>query len=83
MTVVRTVVYPEENSCWVHNKTGEQYKVLCVARNTETGVDEVIYRNSFGKSFARPVNMWEDYVVNPNDLDEYMQRFSRVLKGNL
>ncbi len=62
----RTLVYPSPDSVWEHYKGG-WYRVICVARDTEDGVDRVIY-SPLGVSdvfFARPVTMWDDPVEVP------------------
>lgn len=80
----KAMEYPENESVWIHHKCG-LYQVICVARNTETGVDEVIYKKLLDdmkdkpeiQIFARPVNMWNDIVQD--EFGKYpIRRFSKV-----
>ncbi|MBR2208999.1 MAG: DUF1653 domain-containing protein [Synergistaceae bacterium] len=55
---------------------GNYYKVLAVAKHSETGEPIVIYQDAekHGITWARPASMWFDEVV-PN-----VKRFERIMK---
>lgn len=49
-----------------HSKTGNQYRVLALAKHSETLEDlvvyEALYDNQTSKIWARPRSMWQDEV---------------------
>lgn len=58
----QTVQYPEVGKIYKHYKGGK-YKVLTLAKHSETNEDLVIYRSlHFGSIHARPLNMWFDEI---------------------
>lgn len=62
-----------------HSKKGGTYKVLAIAKHSETLEDmvvyEALYENSLARVWARPVKMWEEHVeVN----GEIVPRFVKV-----
>ena len=73
---MKRIIYPEPGSIWVHYKNHKRYHVVCVARNTETGVDEVIYEEMgvSGSTWARPVGMWKDLVCVPDGLRKRFEK---------
>jgi len=48
---------------WIHFKGGE-YEVLCIAKNSETLEDMVVYRALYGDRdvWVRPASMWNETV---------------------
>lgn len=68
------IVYPEIGSTWKHYKGGT-YKILHLARHTETEEVLVIYQSlSFGTYHARPLKIWADIIVETNH--QRVRRFS-------
>lgn len=62
-----------------HSKKGGAYKVLAIAKHSETLEDmviyEVLYENDLASVWARPVSMWSELVeVN----GEMVPRFVKV-----
>ncbi|MEV5177798.1 DUF1653 domain-containing protein [Streptomyces flaveolus] len=53
----------EPGRVYAHHK-GNRYRVLCLARHTETGEDLVVYQALYGDSgvWARPRTMFEETV---------------------
>ncbi|MBV2353889.1 DUF1653 domain-containing protein [Streptomyces sp. J2-1] len=53
----------EPGRTYVHHK-GNRYRVLCLARHTETGEDLVVYQALYGEHgmWARPRTMFEESV---------------------
>ena len=51
---------------WKHSKSGREYKLLFVAKHSETLEDVVVYEalydNDLSKVWVRPVSMWEEEV---------------------
>lgn len=51
---------------WKHSKKGGTYKIIAIAKHSETLEDMVIYEaqyeNSLAKIWARPLVMWEEEV---------------------
>jgi len=49
-----------------HSKTGNQYRVLAIAKHSETleelVVYEALYDNQTSKIWARPESMWQEEV---------------------
>ena len=43
---------------------GYEYEVLCIAKNSETLEDEVVYRALYGNKdiWVRPAKMWDEKV---------------------
>lgn len=74
------------NDVYKHYK-GNMYKVLGVAKDTETGIFGVVYHDvnesPDDKLWHRPVDMFNDYVVIEDDLDknkkENKLRFEQVI----
>lgn len=65
-----------ENTLYKHFK-GNTYKVLSVAKHTETCEDMVIYQClKTGKVWARPLTMFSDNVDTP---DYKGPRFTKIL----
>lgn len=66
-------------SVWKHFK-GDYYKIICVAKHSETGEKLVVYSHiSDGKICARPIDMFLSKVDKekyPNATQEY--RFEEV-----
>lgn len=48
-----------------HHYKGNLYKVLCIAKHSETLEDLVIYQdvNASEKIWARPASMWNDEIT--------------------
>lgn len=50
-----------------HSKKGTEYRVLCVAKHSETLEDmvvyEALYNNELSKFWVRPAHMWSELVV--------------------
>ena len=71
------------NSVWKHFK-GEYYKVICVAKHSETGEELVLYKHiSNSKIYARPIDIFLSKVDKekyPNATQEY--RFEEVSSHN-
>ncbi len=47
---------------------GNLYEFLCVAKNSETLEDMVVYKALYGEKalWVRPLNMWDEKVVLPD-----------------
>jgi hypothetical protein len=56
---------------WKHSKSGKQYRVIGVAKHTETEEEVVVYEPLYESDFAnlmvRPVKMWEETVEINNE----------------
>lgn len=64
--------YPEIGKVYKHYKGGD-YKVLTLAKHTETDEILVIYKSiQFGSIYARPLHIWN----NSDGLTE--QRFKKI-----
>jgi len=61
----KVIRYPEPNKRYKHYKGG-LYKVLKLAKHTETNEDMVVYESVlFGTVYVRPLRMWfEDVNVD-------------------
>lgn len=56
--------YPNLDYIYTHYKGGK-YKVLTLAKHTETGEDMVVYQSLlFGSVYVRPLSMWDDIIPN-------------------
>lgn len=67
--------YPEINAIYDHYKGG-RYKVITLAKNTETDEILVIYKSiHFGTIYARPLEQWSNTIEQTNQ-----QRFTKVNK---
>ncbi|MDB5204399.1 MAG: hypothetical protein JWP09_427 [Candidatus Taylorbacteria bacterium] len=69
----------EVNSIYKHSKKGSTYRVLALAKHSETLEDmvvyETLYENDLAKIWTRPLVMWEEKVeVN----GEMVPRFVKV-----
>jgi hypothetical protein len=53
------------NSLYEHSKTKRQYKLLGLARHSETLEDMVIYQAQYGEKeiWVRPLTMWAEMVT--------------------
>jgi hypothetical protein len=61
--------YPKVGRFYKHYKGGT-YKVLNLAKHTETNEGLVIYQSvEFGSFYARPIDMWFDNVNDTPDGD--------------
>jgi len=51
---------------WKNNKRGGTYKIIAIAKHSETLEDMVIYEalydNPMAKIWARPLSMWQEIV---------------------
>lgn len=51
---------------WKHSKKGNEYRVIGVAKHSETLEDVVVYEalydNKLSHLWVRPVSMWEEMV---------------------
>ena len=51
---------------WKHSKSGREYKVIGIAKHSETLEDMVVYEalydNELAKLWVRPASMWEEEV---------------------
>lgn len=51
---------------WKHSKSGKEYRLIGVAKHSETLEDlvlyEALYENELSQLWARPVAMWEEEV---------------------
>lgn len=57
-------VYPEIGALYDHYKGGK-YQVIALAKHTETGEVEVVYKSiHFGSVHVRPLHMWFETVKN-------------------
>jgi hypothetical protein len=56
---------------WKHSKSGKQYRVIGVAKHTETEEEMVVYEPLYESEFAnlmvRPAKMWEETVEINNE----------------
>jgi hypothetical protein len=54
------------NGIWKHSKSGNEYKVIGIAKHSETLEDlvvyEALYENDKSKLWVRPAAMWEEEV---------------------
>jgi cyclomaltodextrinase len=67
--------YPEINAIYDHYKGG-RYKVITLAKHTETDEILVIYKSiHFGTIYARPLEQWFNTIEQTNQ-----QRFTKVNK---
>ncbi|MCX6712853.1 MAG: DUF1653 domain-containing protein [Candidatus Vogelbacteria bacterium] len=56
---------------WKNNKRGGTYKIIALAKHSETLEDMVVYEalydNDLSKFWARPLSMWQEIVeINVN-----------------
>lgn len=59
--------HPKSGEIYQHYKGG-QYKVICVARHSETSEPLVVYQSlSFKSMHIRPLNMWFQEVDAPKN----------------
>lgn len=73
-------LYPEVNSVYKHYKGGK-YKVLTLAKHSETQEDIVVYKSlHFGSFHVRPLSMWFDVVIEDDDVSDDMR--VRINKGH-
>lgn len=55
-------IYPEIGRVYTHYKGGK-YKVMTLAKHTETGEDMVVYKSLlFGTVYVRPLSLWCESV---------------------
>lgn len=51
---------------YIHSKSGKQYRVIGIAKHSETleefVVYEALYDNELSKLWIRPISMWEEEV---------------------
>lgn len=51
---------------WKHSKKGTEYRVLGIAKHSETLEDmvvyEALYNNDLSRLWVRPASMWEEEV---------------------
>ena len=67
--------YPEINAIYDHYKGG-RYKVITLAKHTETDEILVIYKSiHFGTIYDRPLEQWFNTIEQTNQ-----QRFTKVNK---
>lgn len=72
----RAVPYPEIGAIYKHYKGGK-YKVLTLAKHTETEETLVIYKSiHFGSIHARPLEQWFETITTGGMLKQRIQRFS-------
>lgn len=70
------MIYPEIGKQYKHYKGGK-YKVLTLAKHSETDEILVIYKSlHFGSVHARPLSMWFDIVISDNN--ENIPRFELI-----
>lgn len=72
--------YPEIDREYIHYKGG-RYKVISMAKHTETDEVLVMYKSiHFGSVYARPLFEWFDSITisNENEPLETVSRFSLV-----
>ena len=54
--------YPQIGAIYHHFKGGD-YKVICLAKHSETDEEFVVYQSvSFGTTYVRPLSMWFDII---------------------
>lgn len=52
-------VYPKIGAIYKHYRGGH-YKVLYLAKHTETGEDMIVYQSiEFGSIYTRPLDIWD------------------------
>lgn len=61
---------------YLHSKTGNHYRVIGVAKNSETleefVVYEALYHNPAGKLWVRPKKMFtENVIINGNEVPRF------------
>jgi hypothetical protein len=63
---VLTDIKPKDK--YIHFK-GNEYEIICVAKNTETDEDMVVYKALYGEGqiYARPLSMF----ISPVDKEKY------------
>ena len=68
----------EIGALYKHFKKGTIYKVLAIAKHSETGEELVIYQNTTDESkvWARPISMWSEMVVDPQG--NKVERFKKI-----
>jgi hypothetical protein len=64
---------------YIHSKSGKQYRVIGIAKHSETLEEFVVYEaqydNELSKIWIRPISMWEEEVeVN----GEKVKRFEYI-----
>lgn len=51
---------------WKHSKKGGTYKIVALAKHSETLEDlvvyEALYENELSKTWVRPLSMWQEIV---------------------
>ena len=76
---------PEKDEIYRHFK-GRKYRIICIAENTESGIEEVIYQGLYEpyKIYARDLDMFVSEVDRkkyPNEKQIY--RFERIEKDEI
>ena len=70
-----------KNNLYRHFKTGKIYRVLAIAKHTETREDFVVYECCLNQdSWARPLDMFEGTVEDENG--ETVHRFRIVFRDD-
>lgn len=59
---------------------GNQYTVIGIAKDTETGYDAVVYTRADGQMFVMPVEIFLSKIIYNN---QEVYRFSRVIRDNV
>ncbi len=67
---------------WKHSKKGGEYKIIALAKHSETLEDlvvyEALYENELSKFWVRPLSMWQEEVLING---ETKTRFELVKEG--
>ena len=72
------VIYPAINKTYKHYKGGT-YKVITMAKHSETDEDLVIYQNVERSSFhARPLRMWFEEIKGLGTKNKPVIRFTEI-----
>lgn len=69
-------LYPEIGRTYLHYKGGK-YKVLTMAKHSETNEDLIVYQSlHWGNFYVRPLHMWFEIVTNHKK--QKVQRFALI-----
>ena len=57
---------PQVGQIWKHSKKGNLYKIIAIAKHSETLEDMIVYEaqyeNTLSKTWIRPLSMWTEEV---------------------